>query len=75
MRQRNHTDCFKAAQIEFPIYTHVIGSPIELFKPQSAYDDPQTAQSALSLAINRMARERVSTYSRSTLPEVLLQFR
>ena len=34
-----------SAQMEFAIYSHVIGSPTKLFKPQSAHDDPHTAQS------------------------------
>ena len=29
------------AQMEFPIYTYVISSPTEVFKPQSSHDDPQ----------------------------------
>ena len=59
-----------SAQIEFPIYIPTSLGPQLSF---SSLDLPTTILKLRSLAINRTARERVSTYSRSTLPEVLLQ--
>ena len=52
-------------------------SSTELFKPQPTHDDPESAQVKLSpdLTINQTERERVSTNSRLTFPEVLLQSR